>query len=293
MTFRSVATSAPIPCPRCSSMLAVFAEFEAGLLKMRTREGMAHRPLPRQAQRQQAQAHHTPAGRVLDRAGARPGAGRPVLRNRGRGRHAQGGSRHGGVRALVISQADEKRVVRLAEPLLHQPLRAGDSLLLESWSGVRVRADPQGRGGRAHPGRRRAGQTRGGYAATAARTSASCVDDVDDDQGAAVVEIGDRHHRGAERRSCPGARSRGSPRKPQCYAESRGALDPRGRLGLRRSRSAPRRDPWPPRGPSCCDGRAARRDPPGRRRSHGPSANRSPYQVPRLILSGCPSTGVA
>jgi hypothetical protein len=85
----------------------------------------------------------------------------------------------------------------------------------------------------------------------------------------------------------------GSSRKPQCYAESRGALDPRGRLGLRRSRSAPRRDPWPPRGPSCCDGRAARRDSPGRRRSHGPSANRSPYQVPRLILSGCPSTGVA
>ena len=55
-------------------MLAVFAGFAAGLLKMRTREGMAHRPLPRQAQRQQAQAHHTPAGRVLDRAGARPGA---------------------------------------------------------------------------------------------------------------------------------------------------------------------------------------------------------------------------
>jgi proteasome-associated ATPase len=40
-----------------------------------------------------------------------------------------------GVRALVISQADEERVVRLAEPLLHQPLRAGDSLLLESRSG--------------------------------------------------------------------------------------------------------------------------------------------------------------
>ena len=38
-------------------------------------------------------------------------------------------------RALVISQADEERVVRLAEPLLHQPLRAGDSLLLESRSG--------------------------------------------------------------------------------------------------------------------------------------------------------------
>jgi len=40
-----------------------------------------------------------------------------------------------GERALVISQADEERVVRLAEPLLHQPVRAGDSLLLESRSG--------------------------------------------------------------------------------------------------------------------------------------------------------------
>jgi len=40
-----------------------------------------------------------------------------------------------GQRALVISQADEERVVRLAEPLLHQPIRAGDSLLLESRSG--------------------------------------------------------------------------------------------------------------------------------------------------------------
>jgi proteasome-associated ATPase len=40
-----------------------------------------------------------------------------------------------GERALVISQADEERVVRLAEPLLHQPIRAGDSLLLESRSG--------------------------------------------------------------------------------------------------------------------------------------------------------------
>src|SRR5260370_10753583 len=38
-------------------------------------------------------------------------------------------------RALVISQAHEERLVRLAEPLLHQPLRAGDSLLLESRSG--------------------------------------------------------------------------------------------------------------------------------------------------------------
>ena len=40
-----------------------------------------------------------------------------------------------GERALVISQADEERVVRLAEPLLHQPVRAGDSLLLEARSG--------------------------------------------------------------------------------------------------------------------------------------------------------------
>ena len=38
-------------------------------------------------------------------------------------------------RALVISQADEERVVRLAEPLLTETLRAGDSLLLESRSG--------------------------------------------------------------------------------------------------------------------------------------------------------------
>jgi proteasome-associated ATPase len=40
-----------------------------------------------------------------------------------------------GERALVISQADEERVVRLAEPLLNQALRAGDSLLLEPRSG--------------------------------------------------------------------------------------------------------------------------------------------------------------
>ena len=40
-----------------------------------------------------------------------------------------------GERALVIAQADQERVVQLAEPLLHQVLRAGDSLLLESRSG--------------------------------------------------------------------------------------------------------------------------------------------------------------
>jgi len=37
-------------------------------------------------------------------------------------------------RALVISHADEERVVRLAEPLLHETLRTGDSLLLETRS---------------------------------------------------------------------------------------------------------------------------------------------------------------
>jgi proteasome-associated ATPase len=40
-----------------------------------------------------------------------------------------------GERALVIAQADEERVVRLAQPLMDVPLRAGDSLLLESRSG--------------------------------------------------------------------------------------------------------------------------------------------------------------
>ena len=197
------------------NMLAVFAEFEADLLKMRTREGMAHRPLPRQAQRQQAQAHHTPAGRVLDRAGARPGAGTGAQSYETVGEVVMlKGVLADGVRALVISQADEKRVVRLAEPLLHQPLRAGDSLLLESWSGYVYERIPKAeveelileegerdKLGEAAP---RAPQ---GPEATAARTSASCVDAVDADQGVAVVEIGDRHHRGAERRSCPGARS--------------------------------------------------------------------------------------
>ncbi|ONI73719.1 proteasome ATPase [Kribbella sp. ALI-6-A] len=40
-----------------------------------------------------------------------------------------------GERALVIAQADEERIVRLASPLLDEPLRAGDSLLLEPRSG--------------------------------------------------------------------------------------------------------------------------------------------------------------
>jgi proteasome-associated ATPase len=41
----------------------------------------------------------------------------------------------GGDRALVISHADEERIVRLAEPLLDGVLRTGDSLLLEPRSG--------------------------------------------------------------------------------------------------------------------------------------------------------------
>ena len=40
-----------------------------------------------------------------------------------------------GERALVIANADEERVVRLAEPLRHETLRAGDSLLLDSRAG--------------------------------------------------------------------------------------------------------------------------------------------------------------
>ena len=40
-----------------------------------------------------------------------------------------------GERALVISHADEERIVRLAAPLLDQMLRGGDSLLLEPRSG--------------------------------------------------------------------------------------------------------------------------------------------------------------
>ncbi|MDP9844498.1 proteasome ATPase [Streptosporangium lutulentum] len=40
-----------------------------------------------------------------------------------------------GQRALVISHADEERVVKLADSLVGQPIRAGDSLLLESRSG--------------------------------------------------------------------------------------------------------------------------------------------------------------
>jgi len=40
-----------------------------------------------------------------------------------------------GDRVLVIANADEERVVRIAEPLRHETIRAGDSLLLDARSG--------------------------------------------------------------------------------------------------------------------------------------------------------------
>ena len=58
-----------------------------------------------------------------------------------------------GERALVISHADEERVVRLAAPLLDQVLRSGDSLLLEPQVRLRLRAHSEGRGRGAHPRR--------------------------------------------------------------------------------------------------------------------------------------------
>jgi proteasome-associated ATPase len=48
-----------------------------------------------------------------------------------------------GERVLVIANADEERVVRLAEPLLDQTLRAGDSLLLDSRSGYAYERVPK------------------------------------------------------------------------------------------------------------------------------------------------------
>ena len=48
-----------------------------------------------------------------------------------------------GERVLVIANADEERVVRLAEPLLRQTLRAGDSLLLDTRSGYAYERVPK------------------------------------------------------------------------------------------------------------------------------------------------------
>ncbi|MBE7324449.1 proteasome ATPase [Nocardioides sp. Y6] len=48
-----------------------------------------------------------------------------------------------GERALVIGNADEERVVRLAAPLLEEPLRAGDSLLTDARSGYAYERVPK------------------------------------------------------------------------------------------------------------------------------------------------------
>ena len=48
-----------------------------------------------------------------------------------------------GERCLVIANADEERVVRLAEPLRNDTLRAGDSLLLDSRSGYAYEKVPK------------------------------------------------------------------------------------------------------------------------------------------------------
>ena len=90
-------------------------------------------------------------GGVAERRGRRP-APRPGghaqrgderrrgarVRARRRRRHAQGDARAGRrrhPRALVIGHTDEERVVYLADSLTGQPLRVGDSLLLEPRSG--------------------------------------------------------------------------------------------------------------------------------------------------------------
>ena len=56
-----------------------------------------------------------------------------------------------GDRALVIASADEERVVRLAEPLRADTIRAGDSLLLDAARRLRLREGPEVRGRGAGP----------------------------------------------------------------------------------------------------------------------------------------------
>ena len=59
-----------------------------------------------------------------------------------------------GDRALVIASADEERVVRLAEPLRNDTIRAGDSLLLDTRAGYVYEKVPEvgGRGARPRRG---------------------------------------------------------------------------------------------------------------------------------------------
>ena len=49
-------------------------------------------------------------------------------------------------RILVVAHADEERVCRRADSLEGQLVRVGDALMLDPRSGLRLRADPQGRG---------------------------------------------------------------------------------------------------------------------------------------------------
>ena len=58
-----------------------------------------------------------------------------------------------GERALVISHADEERIVRLAAPLLDQVLRGGRLAAARAALRLRLRADPEGRGRGADPRR--------------------------------------------------------------------------------------------------------------------------------------------
>ncbi len=58
-----------------------------------------------------------------------------------------------GNRALVISHADEERIVRLAEPLLDGVLRTRRLAAARAAVRLRVRADTEGRGRGAHPRR--------------------------------------------------------------------------------------------------------------------------------------------
>jgi len=49
----------------------------------------------------------------------------------------------GGLRALIVGRADEERVVELATDLIGQPLRSGDTALMDSRSGLLVERLPQ------------------------------------------------------------------------------------------------------------------------------------------------------
>ena len=127
-----------------------------------------------------------------------------------------------GERALVISHADEERIVRLASPLLDQVLRGGDSLLLEPRSGYVYERIPK------------------------AEVEELILEEVPD---IAYTDIGGltarRSSRSATRSSCPTCtptctRSTSSARRRACCSTARPAAA---------RRSSPRRwrTPWPSR----------------------------------------------